>query len=161
GVGDREQVSLAGLAPGTYYLLVYSARGAANPDYTLTVTAPQTDPLAPDWAESPVPNNDLARATDLGQVPGRPGGAPLPGALPGPGGGSNAKLAGPGAVAEALLPGAPDPAGYLSNFVLGPVLDQVSALTGLDPRAMVLDPDGPGLTGLIAQPFLAGQFADL
>lgn len=39
GVTGLEQVSLSGLAPGTYYAVVYGYGGATNPNYSFTVTA--------------------------------------------------------------------------------------------------------------------------
>ena len=63
--GDEQQASLAGLSAsgGPYYIEV---SGAANPDYTLTINAPQS--LQPDWAESHfglADNNTRAHAYDL------------------------------------------------------------------------------------------------
>jgi hypothetical protein len=40
GSGDTETVSLAGRPAGTYWVRVYGAGGAYNPNYTLTVTPP-------------------------------------------------------------------------------------------------------------------------
>lgn len=62
---DRQQVSLSGLAAGTYYLHVYGVNGAINPNYSLTINAPQT--LTTDWAE---PNNTAATAHDLRTLQG-------------------------------------------------------------------------------------------
>jgi hypothetical protein len=42
GTGNSETLSLNGLAAGTYYVDVYGASGATNPNYTLTVTPPTT-----------------------------------------------------------------------------------------------------------------------
>ena len=42
GVGNREQISLAGLAAGNYLARVYGYSGAANPNYTLTVNVAPT-----------------------------------------------------------------------------------------------------------------------
>lgn len=42
GAGNSETLSLNGLAAGTYYVDVYGASGATNPNYTLTVTPPTT-----------------------------------------------------------------------------------------------------------------------
>lgn len=38
GIEDGEQISLAGLAKGTYYIRVYGYRGITNPNYSLNVT---------------------------------------------------------------------------------------------------------------------------
>jgi uncharacterized delta-60 repeat protein len=68
GEGDREEVSLAGLPPGSYLLAVL---GEANPQYTLLVNAPQT--AAADWAESGPgrsDNNAQPLAEDLRLVTG-------------------------------------------------------------------------------------------
>jgi hypothetical protein len=67
---DFEQVSLGGLAAGTYYLRIFGASGATNPLYTLTIDAPAVTPtsIPPDWAE---PNNTQDTAYDLGQVQGQ------------------------------------------------------------------------------------------
>lgn len=60
---DFEEVGLAGLAAGTYYLRVSGTGGAVNPDYTLRVTAPAAP--RPDWLEG---HDTLATAYDLRQV---------------------------------------------------------------------------------------------
>lgn len=63
------QISLAGLAAGSYYIQVSGAGGATNPNYVLTVFA--SPGLSPDWAESHgdlTDNNSLANAYDLGEV---------------------------------------------------------------------------------------------
>ena len=65
GVSDGEQISLEGLAAGTYYILVHGYRGATNPNYSLTIDAPENP--TPDWAE---PNGTAAAAYDLGTVEG-------------------------------------------------------------------------------------------
>jgi hypothetical protein len=59
GVTDSETVSLAGLAAGTYYLRVYGAAGARNPDYSMTIDAPD---------DAYEPNDSLAKAKDLGVI---------------------------------------------------------------------------------------------
>ncbi|MBM4044919.1 MAG: hypothetical protein FJ279_07385, partial [Planctomycetes bacterium] len=46
GVSDFEAVSLDGLAAGTYYVQVNGFSGATNPDYTLTIDAPYSAPVA-------------------------------------------------------------------------------------------------------------------
>ena len=43
GTGNSESVSLNGLAAGTYYVDVFGASGATNPNYSLTVTPPTHD----------------------------------------------------------------------------------------------------------------------
>ncbi|MFO0806899.1 MAG: pre-peptidase C-terminal domain-containing protein [Gemmataceae bacterium] len=63
GTSDAEEISLAGLAAGQYFLKVYGYAGARNGNYSLVVTGP-TGP-APDAAET---NNTQATATDLGTV---------------------------------------------------------------------------------------------
>ncbi len=40
GTGDQETISFNGLAPGRYFAAVSGFAGAENPDYTLTLTAP-------------------------------------------------------------------------------------------------------------------------
>jgi hypothetical protein len=40
GTGNSESVSLNGLAAGTYYVDIFEASGATNPNYSLTVTPP-------------------------------------------------------------------------------------------------------------------------
>ncbi len=48
--GDTENISLAGLASGNYYVRVYGYGGDYSPNYTLTINAPlfdRTPPLAP------------------------------------------------------------------------------------------------------------------
>jgi hypothetical protein len=42
GTGNTETVSLNGLAAGTYYVDVFGASGAFNPNYSLTITPPTT-----------------------------------------------------------------------------------------------------------------------
>ena len=42
GTGNTETISLSGRAAGTYYVDVYGANGATNPNYSLTVVAPTT-----------------------------------------------------------------------------------------------------------------------
>ncbi|WP_080949718.1 pre-peptidase C-terminal domain-containing protein [Microcystis aeruginosa] len=68
--GDRESVSLAGLAAGTYVVRVYGATGSVtNPEYSLSINAPQT-PEA-DWLDKrSQPNNTLTLAYDLRNIDG-------------------------------------------------------------------------------------------
>src|SRR4051812_36834473 len=42
GTGNTETVSLSGLSAGTYYVDVFGASGAFNPNYSLTITPPTT-----------------------------------------------------------------------------------------------------------------------
>jgi Leishmanolysin/Bacterial pre-peptidase C-terminal domain len=42
GTGNSESVSLNGLAAGTYYVDVFGASGATNPNYSLTINPPTT-----------------------------------------------------------------------------------------------------------------------
>jgi hypothetical protein len=66
GVGNREEISLTGLAAGTYYLKVDGYNNAVNPDYRLTLNLPD----AKDWAEGTAGNDSLAAAYDLRTVVG-------------------------------------------------------------------------------------------
>ncbi len=68
--GDRESVSLAGLAAGTYVVRVYGAASSVtNPEYSLSINAPQT-PEA-DWLDKrSQPNNTLTLAYDLRNIDG-------------------------------------------------------------------------------------------
>src|SRR5207253_2860699 len=68
-VTDHEEVSLAGLAAGTYYLKVHGFLGDTNPDYTLSINAPSG--LAPDLFDAAASNNTRATATDLHAVTGQ------------------------------------------------------------------------------------------
>lgn len=47
GTGNSESVSLNGLAAGTYYVDVFGAGGAFNPNYTLTVAPPVSTTTTP------------------------------------------------------------------------------------------------------------------
>ena len=62
GTGDGEQVSLAGLPAGTYYVQVVGYGGALSPNYTLTIEPPVRVPLLPDRFE---PNATSQTATVL------------------------------------------------------------------------------------------------
>jgi hypothetical protein len=66
GDGDTEQISLAGLAKGEYYIRV---SGEVNPNYSLTLSAPPSgdDTDTGDFTE---PNNDSTSAYDLKEVEG-------------------------------------------------------------------------------------------
>jgi len=65
-VRDYEEVSLAGLSAGTYYLLVYGYSGATSPDYSLTICPPGTP--SGDAAE---PNDSIGQAYDLREATGQ------------------------------------------------------------------------------------------
>ena len=63
---DSEQLSLDGLAAGTYYLVISGATSSVtNPSYTLTFLPPQTP--EPDYAE---PNNTPGMAYNVGNAAG-------------------------------------------------------------------------------------------
>lgn len=47
GTGNSESLSLNGLAAGTYYVDIYGASGATNPNYTLTVNPPTSTTTPP------------------------------------------------------------------------------------------------------------------
>ena len=61
GTSDTENISLAGAASGTYFVLVYGYGGASNTNYTLHVNPSQS--ISDDQFE---PNNSFALAADLG-----------------------------------------------------------------------------------------------
>ncbi len=65
GVGNTEEISLAGLS-GDYYVKVFGYNNATNPNYSLTVNAPISN--TGDWLEAnniQETNNTQAKATDL------------------------------------------------------------------------------------------------
>jgi len=66
-VTDNERISLAGLAPGIYYIHVYGCLDATGA-YALVVSAPESA-IPPDPWE---PNDSLLAATNLREVRGRP-----------------------------------------------------------------------------------------
>ncbi|TRV50784.1 MAG: hypothetical protein EWV53_14205 [Microcystis panniformis Mp_MB_F_20051200_S9] len=68
GVTDIEEISLNNLAAGTYLLKVFGYNGAANPDYSLFIEAPEN--VSGDWAEQGTANNSVANARDLRNVEG-------------------------------------------------------------------------------------------
>ncbi|NMQ05771.1 hypothetical protein E4Q08_11080 [Candidatus Accumulibacter phosphatis] len=70
GNGDSEQVSLAGLAKGSYYVRVTGVEGATNPNYSLELSAPPQGDAAGDWAEGSAGNDTAATAYDLRDVEG-------------------------------------------------------------------------------------------
>jgi hypothetical protein len=47
GTGSSESVSLNGLAAGTYYVDIFGASGATNPNYSLTISPPATTTTPP------------------------------------------------------------------------------------------------------------------
>src|SRR5262249_12056052 len=57
GAGDGEQISLAGLPAGTYYVQVIGFNGAVQPSYALSITAPAGPSLQPDRLDQASPNN--------------------------------------------------------------------------------------------------------
>ncbi|MBX9789553.1 MAG: S8 family serine peptidase [Pirellulales bacterium] len=63
GTGNSETISLAGMSAGRYYVRVYGANGATNPNYSLTIVAPAA------LVDDPYEDNDTtATATDLGTI---------------------------------------------------------------------------------------------
>ncbi len=66
GVTGREQISLDGLASGSYILAVFGNRDATNPKYKMTIQAPGAD-ASGDGNE---PNNSRRDATELGTIRG-------------------------------------------------------------------------------------------
>ena len=60
GVTDTEQISLAGLAAGTYFVKVYGFAGATNPGYSLAVSGP-----AGTGADRYEPNDSAAAPTRI------------------------------------------------------------------------------------------------
>ena len=64
GVTNSEEVSLSGLAAGTYYVKVYGFAGATN-NYSMRITGPTG--LSPDRFE---PNDSRPAADDLGLIRG-------------------------------------------------------------------------------------------
>ncbi|HZN35065.1 MAG TPA: pre-peptidase C-terminal domain-containing protein, partial [Pirellulaceae bacterium] len=64
GVTNAEQISLSGLAAGTYYVRVYGYLGVFNPSYSLTINPPRAGA-----ADDAYENNDtLGTARDLGTL---------------------------------------------------------------------------------------------
>ena len=68
GVTDREHVSMEGLPADSYFLRVFGDQGATNPDYQLTILAPERVTDVGDWAEV---NDTLGTAYDLKDVEGK------------------------------------------------------------------------------------------
>lgn len=52
GIGNTESISLSGRAAGTYFVRVYSATGARNPNYSLQIAAPGAAVLPPNTSTS-------------------------------------------------------------------------------------------------------------
>jgi hypothetical protein len=65
GITGNEVISLAGFAPGEYYVHVYGYRGATNPRYSLTINPSSTVVVTDDVYEN---NDTLATAANLGTV---------------------------------------------------------------------------------------------
>jgi hypothetical protein len=63
-VSNSEEISLAGLAAGTYLLQVYGFGGTANPNYSLTLSATPSS-IAADRFDTSAGNNSAQSATDL------------------------------------------------------------------------------------------------
>lgn len=63
---NQELISLAGIAPGTYYVRVYGSQNATQPNYKLSIAVPVTT-IDPDRNEV---NNTLATATNLRRISG-------------------------------------------------------------------------------------------
>jgi len=68
GVGDREEISLAGREAGTYFVQVYGFLGDTNPYYRLRIEAVASSGPARDSFEA---NDSPASATDLGAIAGQ------------------------------------------------------------------------------------------
>ncbi len=64
---NRELISLAGLAEGSYYVRVSGANNATNPDYTFVLSAPPQFETNGDWAEH---NDSISEAYDLHTIDG-------------------------------------------------------------------------------------------
>ena len=68
GPTDFQQISLSGLAAGTYYIRVFGIGGATNPDYTLTINGPAAPVTTIQPDQYGGHNNTQASAYDLGTV---------------------------------------------------------------------------------------------
>jgi hypothetical protein len=66
GIGDGEELGLAGLAAGTYYVQVFGFDGASNSNYSLNITVGTATPTG-DRFEN---NDTAATATDLRTISG-------------------------------------------------------------------------------------------
>ena len=63
---NQERISLAGIAPGTYFVRVYGVQNATQPNYRLSLSVPVTT-IDPDAKES---NDTRITATDLRRISG-------------------------------------------------------------------------------------------
>jgi hypothetical protein len=70
GTSDSEQINLAGVRKGTYYLRVTGVNAATNPEYALAVVVSTVPTLAKDYKEGFTDNNVSTRASDLGLAVG-------------------------------------------------------------------------------------------
>jgi Ca2+-binding RTX toxin-like protein len=69
-IDGLEEVSLQGLAAGTYSLQVKGYNNAINPTYQLAINAPDSSTTPPDWADSKGTNNSRTDAEDLLKLEG-------------------------------------------------------------------------------------------
>jgi Ca2+-binding RTX toxin-like protein len=69
-IDSVEEVSLKGLAAGTYLIQVKGYSGASNPSYQLAINAPDSSTTPPDWADKNGSNNTRATAEDLLKLDG-------------------------------------------------------------------------------------------
>jgi clostripain len=71
GNGDSEQINIAGLGKGNYFIRVKGVNGATNPNYLLTLSASPELETTGDWAERGTTTNDVAsKAYDLKTIEG-------------------------------------------------------------------------------------------
>jgi clostripain len=71
GNGDSEQINIAGLGKGNYFIRVKGVNGATNPNYLLTLSASPELETTGDWAEKGTITNDIAsKAYDLKTIEG-------------------------------------------------------------------------------------------
>lgn len=66
--GNREQISLQGVAPGSYTVLVTSSNDRPSSAYTLSVSGPSAVGVLPDSFE---PNDTFQSNSDLGEITGQ------------------------------------------------------------------------------------------
>ena len=69
-INSIEEVSLKGLAAGTYLIQVKGYNGAINPSYQLAINAPDSSTIPMDWADSNGANNVRTKAEDLSGLQG-------------------------------------------------------------------------------------------
>ncbi|PSF34929.1 hypothetical protein C7H19_18145 [Aphanothece hegewaldii CCALA 016] len=69
-INNVEEVSLKGLAAGTYLIQVKGYNGAINPSYQLAINAPDSSTISSDWADKNGSNNTRATAEDLLKLEG-------------------------------------------------------------------------------------------